>query len=398
MPNQFNQNQIQQYGGVAWAKQQMEQLDPGAIQSQIDGYNQVNTSLNQIIQTLNTSNASLQSAWEGDAATAAAQSFTDTSNHTQNVVTTVNNMIAQLNQAKAAAQTAKAAMAQVPNEKPVPSGNWFTNGVSDFFTGTDPTQQAEQHNAAARTQAADVINQLSSSYDTAATNLTQISAARSDSGFTPSGPAATSSYNLGAGSYGGGSGAAASYASTTNAGGRAGSVPEIGPTSTVTGGVFHDNHTSIAGLTTAPPETLGIVPDTGPLTGPTTTPITEPILGGLGGPLSNPAADEGKFSEGGLLGGGGANEEANSLSSRSRLRSSGVFGEDGFGSEGGATAGRSSGLGNVPTDGEGVESGAAAGEGQGQMGTRGMAGGRGGLGASGEDEELGSSRYTHGRY
>src|SRR5579883_1833248 len=334
MPNQFNQNQIQQYGGVAWAKQQMEQLDPGAIQSQIDGYNQVNTSLNQIIQTLNTSNASLQSAWEGDAATAAAQSFTDTSNHTQNVVTTVNNTIAQLNQAKAAAQTAKAAMAQVPNEKPVPSGNWFTNGVSDFFTGTDPTQQAEQHNAAARTQAADVINQLSSSYDTAATNLTQISAARSDSGFTPSGPAATSSYNLGAGSYGGGSGAAASYASTTNAGGRAGSVPEIGPTSTVTGGVFHDNHTSIAGLTTAPPETLGIVPDTGPLAGPTTTPIAEPILGGLGGPLSNPAADEGKLGfngEGGLLGEGGANEEANSLSSRSSLRSSGVFGEDGFG-------------------------------------------------------------------
>ncbi|HEV3171405.1 MAG TPA: hypothetical protein VGZ32_13725, partial [Actinocrinis sp.] len=74
MPNQFNQSQVQQYGGVAWAKQQIEQLDPGAIQDQINGYNQVNSSLNQIIQTLNTSNASLQSAWAGDAATAAAQS------------------------------------------------------------------------------------------------------------------------------------------------------------------------------------------------------------------------------------------------------------------------------------------------------------------------------------
>jgi uncharacterized protein YukE len=401
MPNQFNQSQVQQYGGVAWAKQQIEQLDPGAIQDQINGYNQVNSSLNQIIQTLNTSNASLQSAWAGDAATAAAQSFTDTSNHTQNVVSTVNNTIAQLNQAKAAAQTAKAAMAKVPNEKPVPAGNWLTNGISDLFTGTDPAQQAQQHNTTVRTQAADVINQLSNSYDAAATNLSSISTNDYGSGFNPTSPPATGTYNLGAGSYGGGSGAAASYASTTHAGGRAGGVPEIGPSGTVTGGVFHDSHTSLQGVSTVPPATSGVLPETGPLAGTATTPVSEPILGGIGGPLSNPAADEGKLrmnGEGGLLGEGGANGEANGLSSRSSLRSSGVFGEDGFGSEGGATASRSSSLGNVPAEGEGFGSGAAAGDGQGQIGMRGMVGGRRGTGAGGEEEELGSSRYTRGRY
>lgn len=397
MPNQFDQSSIHQYGGVEWAKQQIEALDPSAIQSQIDGYNKVNTSLNQIVQTLNTSNASLQSAWQGDAATAATQSFSETSNHTQNVVTTVTNTISQLNQAKAAAQTAQASMANVPNEKPVPAGNWFTDGVSDIFTGTDPVQQAQQHNNAARTQAADVLNQLSNSYDSAATNLTSISGSQ-DGGFTPTGPTATApgSYNLGAGSYGGGTGAARGYDSSTGTA-RAGSVPTAKtPTGGITNGVFEDNHTTLQGVSTPPPETV-IGPETGPTTNPIGTP-TDPIFGG--GPFSEPIGKSGiggGGEPGGMFGDGGA-EGPNNLSGRSKLGSSNVFGEEGFG-EGGSTAGRTSGLGGSPAaEGEGVGAG-AAGEGQGQSGMRGAGGGRRGAGGgAGDEEELGSSKYSRGRY
>lgn len=399
MPNQFNQGTIQQYGGVAWAKQQIDQVDPSAIQSQIDGYNQVNQSLNQIVQTLNTSNASLQSAWQGDAAIAATQSFTEASNHTQNVVSTVNNTIAQLNQAKAAAQTAQAAMASVPDEKPVPAGNWFTNGVSDLFTGTDPTQQAQQHNTAARTQAADVLNQLSNTYDNTATNLTSISGQESrGSGFTPTTPPSTGSYNLGAGSYGGGSGAARGYSSTTGA--ATASTEQYASTRSgaVNNGVFQDNHTSLQGVSTLPPDTLVPNPETGPLTN-NAGPLTEPVMVSLGGPGSGPAGETGGLGgsgEGGLFGDGGATGEPNNLSGRSKLGSSGLFGEEGLSNEGGSLSGRSSGLGGNTAEGEGVGTGA---EGEGQSGAQGMGGGRrGGGGGFGEEEELGSSRYTRGRY
>jgi uncharacterized protein YukE len=396
MPNQFDQSSIQQYGGVEWAKQQIEALDPSAIQSQIDGYNQVNTSLNQIVQTLNTSNASLQSAWQGDAATAATQTFTETSNHTQNVVTTVTNTIAQLNQAKSAAETAQASMSSVPNEKPVPAGNWFTDGISDIFTGTDPVQQAQQHNNAARTQAADVLNQLSTSYDSAATNLTSISGGTEGGGFTPTTPSpSTGSYNLGAASYGGGTGAARGYASSTGTA-HAGSGPTVNSRSGgVTNGVFEDNHTSLQGVT-FPPETVVPGPETGPTTNPIGTP-NDPIFGG--GPVPGPIGQSGigGGGESGMFGDGVG--EPNNLSGRSKLGSSNVFGEEGFGSEGGSTAGRNSGLGGNPAaEGEGVGAG-AAGEGEGQSGMQGGMGGRRGAGGgAGDEEELGSSKYSRGRY
>jgi uncharacterized protein YukE len=402
MPNQFNQNSLQQYGGVAWAKQQVGMLDPGAIQSQIDGYNKVTTSLNQIIQTLNTSNASLQSAWEGDAATAAAQTFKDTSNHTQNVVSTVNNTIAQLNQAKSAAETAQAAMAKVPNEKPVPAGNWFVDGLSDIFTGTDPVQQAKQHNSSARTQASDVINSLSNSYDGAATNLNSISGTGSnDTGFTPTSPPSTGTYNLGAGSYGSGSSGAATYSSTVKTGVRAANVPTVGRSGAVTNGVFEDEHTSLQDVALTPPDTIGMDPETGPYTGNVTGPTTSPFIGNIGGPFSGSANGGGDFGltgDDGLLGDGGIPGESNYLSGRSNLSSSGVFGEDGFNGSGPNANGGSS-LGNGPAEDEGAGAG-AIGEGQGQSGTQGGMGGarRGGAGGGGEEEELGSSRYSRGRY
>jgi len=394
MPNQFNHDTVQQYGGVAWAKEQAKQLDPVAIEDQIRGYANVKTSLNQIVDTLNTANASIQSSWSGSAATAAAQTFTDTSNHAQNVVTTVNNTITQLQTAKTAATNAKAAMAAVPDEKPVPSGGLFsgvTNTVSDIFTGTDPTQQAQQHNTAARTQAADVLNTLSNSYDTAANNMTSIAGTgTADTGFQPSNPPSTGGFNLGSGSYGSGSGAARNYSSSTSS---VSSKSRSSSTGGVTNGVFEDGHTSLQSATTlpAPSNTTSPIEPTN-LGTTTTTPTPVPIFGGLGGDLSEPSpqtSKTGAANEENLFGNGA--EEGQS-GGKSKLGSSNVFDEEGFGNESGSGAGR-----RASSVGAGAAAGEEAGGGAGQQ--SGMQhGGGGGRGGGSAEEELGSSKYSRGRF
>jgi uncharacterized protein YukE len=382
MPNQFNDSTIQQYGGVAWAKQQMDLLDPNAIQDQIDGYNQVKSSLSQIVDALKTANSSLQSAWTGDAASSAAQTFTDTSNHAQNVITTVNDTVTQLQTAKTAAANAKTAMSKIPDEKPVPGGgiiNTISNAASDLFTGTDPTQQAQQHNTAVRTQAAQVLNQLSDSYDKAATNLNSVAGtSTNDSGFNPSNPN-TGSFNLGGGSYGGGSGAAKSYTFTPGGGG---TTSKYTPTSGVKNGVFDDSHTSLQGAVAAPPPAATETPTIGPnLTTTATTTTPAPVFG-LGSALPEPDPQTAKstsVSEENLLNENG--EGSTYGGGKSKLKTSNVFGEEGFGEESGSGYGRGA--------------GSAGGSEQQTGGVRG-AGGRGGAG--GDEEELESSKYSRGRF
>jgi uncharacterized protein YukE len=406
MPNQFDHNTVQQYGGVAWAKEQANLLDPGAIDDQINGYASVKASLNQIVDTLHTANASIQSAWSGDAATSAAQTFTDTSNHAQNVVTTVDNTITQLQTAKTAASNAKAAMAAVPDEKPVPSGgllNSFSNAMSDIFTGTDPTQQAVQHNTTARTQAADVLNKLSDSYDTAANNMTSIAGSNAEgSGFTASNPS-TGNFNLGSASYSSGSGAARGYSSSTSSP-RATTSSRPPSAGGVTNGVFEDSHTSLQSATTLPAPSNTSPIETGNLATSTATTTPGPIFGNLGGGLTEPPAEtskSGTASEEGLF--GNSAEERNA-GGKSKLGSSNVFEENGFGSESAGTSSRrGSSLGAGGAEGEGVGSGvgrggaAGASEEQQRSGMQhGAGGGRGG-GAS-DEEELGSSKYSRGRH
>lgn len=407
MPNQFNQGTVQQYGGVAWAKQQVEAADAdNAIGAQISGYTDVNRSLNSIVDTLNNANASLQSAWSGDAASAAAQTFTDTSNHAQNVITTVNNTITQLKSAQSAAQAAKLAMRNVPDEKPIPSGNFFsgfTNAMSDLITGTDPVQQAQQHNTAARTQAADVLNQLSNHYDSAANGMNSIAASTGKgSGFTPSSPPPSGSFNLGSGSYSGGSGAAAGYSFTSrSSGGRATSGPSSGG---VANGVFHDGPppgTVVQGVTpTAPPPTP-TPPGLEDISTATTTTTPGPIFGTPANGLSLPPNEELNNPGGaGSAFGDGPNESG--TGGRSKLSSSNVFGEDGFGDGTGSTNQRTasslgSGLdGEEGPGGPGGRAGGSSANGE-QSGMQGMGGRRGGGGASSE-EELGSSKYSRGRF
>jgi hypothetical protein len=245
-----------------------------------------------------------------------------------------------------------------------------------------------------------VINSLSNSYDSAATNLTTIGTSQ-DHGFTPTSPPSTGTYNLGAGSYGTGSSGAATYSSTVKTGIRAANTPSVGRSGAVTNGVFEDEHTSLQDVALTPPDTIGMDPETGPYTGNVTGPTTSPFIGNIGGPFSGSANGGGDFGltgDDGLLGDGGIPGESNYLSGRSNLGSSGVFGEDGFNSSGPNANGGSS-LGNGPAEDEGAGAG-AIGEGQGQSGTQGGMGGarRGGAGGGGEEEELGSSRYSRGRY
>jgi uncharacterized protein YukE len=402
MPNQFNQGTVQQYGGVAWAKQQAEALSPQAIGDQIKAYNDVNTSLNNIVDTLNKANSSLQSAWSGDAATAATQTFSDTSNHAQNVITTVKNTITQLTTAQNAATTAQQAMRNVPDEKPVPSGGFFsgiTNTVSDIFTGTDPVQQAQQHNLAARNQAADVLNKLSSSYETAANNMNTIANGGQGSGFTPSSPPSSGSFNLGSGSYGGGSGAAAGYGFTggSSGGGKTTREPSFGG---VTNGVFHEG-TSLSHTGTVTPPPSSTPPGLEDINTTTTTTTPGPIFGTPGGGLPIPPGEETSKPGGGSAFGDGL-EEGGGKTGTSKI-SSNVFGEEGFGDESGGGGARrtASNLGGNLEGEEGAEGGrvggSAGGGAEGEQSAMRGAGGRRGGGSSGE-EELGSSKYSRGKF
>jgi WXG100 family type VII secretion target len=396
MPNRFDHSSVQQYGGVAWAKEQINLLDPGAIDQQVQGYAQVKSSLNQIVDTLNAANTSIQSSWSGDAATAASQTFTETSNHAQNVVGTVNNTINQLQTAKTAAHTAIEAMSKVPDEKPIPSGglfSGFTNAVSDIFTGTDPVQQAEQHNTAARNQAAEVLNNLSTSYDTAANNMTSIAGSKAEGGgFTAT--SSSGSFDLGSGSYSGGSGAAGSYSGAGSGSGGTATMSRTPNAGGVNNGVFQDGSTTLQGVTALPVPTETHPLEMTPVPPTTTTTTTTPVIGGLNNVLSEPTetgklgSTSGKSSTSGgkgLFGEDGTEGRSGGGKGKSGLKSSNVFGEDGFGEEAG-TSGR--------------RGGAGAGENQEQQSgmQRGGGGRRGGAGGGIEEEELGSSKYSRGRF
>jgi uncharacterized protein YukE len=410
MPNQFNHDTVQQYGGVAWARQQVGRLDPVAIDAQVEGYEQVKTSLNQIIEGLKSAHATIRSAWSGDAATAASQTFTDASNHAHGVVSTVDKTITQLKNASTAAVVARDAMAKVPDEKPVPSGGLLaniSNAVSDVFTGTDPKQQAEQHNTAARTQAADVLNKLSDSYDNAANNLNSIAGVGGSVGRARP-PAKPSAYDFGSGSFGGGSGAARGYSLGVpgGVGATAHSTPLGG---VIANGVFDDSHTSLQGVSMQPsPQTSPLIDNPSTATSATaTTPglFFNGVGAGCADPASgtsrlNPPAEEVPGSGGEVVG-----EEAGRPGGGSRLGSSNVFGEDGFESETGtgepprrladpAAADEGAGFG---ADWRGGSVVGAETDGELQPGMRGASASQG-VGGGEVSEEPGPSSYARGRF
>ena len=404
----FDQQSVDANGGVAWAKQVAQSMDPGAIGSQIDSYKQAVTTLSSLQTTLQNVKNNLASSWTGDAAEQAQQSFQDSVNHAQLVQDTITQaIIPPLQTAQSAQQTFITTMASVPDEQTVPS-NSLINDVEGFFGAQTPAQKAQAHNTTARSQAADAINTLSDSYDNSASQLTGVNGNNGDVTTPPDEnpypivPGHSSTGDGDATTYGGG----AHGGDTTNT--RYTPAPSTGKVGDVT-----DPTTSLSGThesTTAPPP-VDPVWGTGPSTSPKTTVVPDPLWAD---PDPAETSTVGNYNKSGLItddpedgadGGLGSSFGDENLGETGAGSQSGVFNDTGM-SDGELTGGTGTGMTRGGTssgdgsslvgEGEGASGGAVGGE----TSETGMGGGMGrgmGMGA-GEDEELGSSRYSRGRF
>ena len=403
----FNQQSVNEYGGVAWAKQVAESMDPGAIETQIQSYQSAASTLSHLQTTLQNVKNNLASSWTGDAADQAQQSFQDSVNHAQLVQDTINQaIIPPLQTAKSAQQTFVTKMASVPNEQTVPS-NSVIDDVEGFFGAQTPAQKAQAHNTAARTQAADAINTLSDSYDSSAGSLSSVSNANIENWSSNS-----NSFNLGSVGSSTGDGAASGYSNTVNGGGATTKSGYVPPSSTGKSEDVSDPSTSLSGThtttTNAPP--ADTIWGTNPSTNTQTTPVPDPTWGD---PDPVDSSTESGYNKSGLITddpdegtetGLGSNLGEENLSAGGTRSQSGVFDETGM-SDGELTGGTGIGTRGGTSTGDGsslVGAGEGAGgvvEGGGTSET-GMGGGmgRGMGGMGGEDEELGPSRYSRGRF
>ncbi|HTJ68066.1 MAG TPA: WXG100 family type VII secretion target [Actinospica sp.] len=405
----FNQQAVNTNGGVAWAKQVAQTMDPGAIDSQIQGYQSAVSSLANVQSTLQNVKNNLAASWSGDAAEQAQQSFQTSINHTQMTQETISSsVIPALQSAKAAQQQYVTTMSSVPDEKPVPS-NSIVDDVESWFGAETPAQKAQSHNTAARSQAADALNTLSDSYENSANQLNSVGSSEG----TLNEKGDQGAYSLGSVASSSGDGSASAYRSSVNNGGATGTAGYVpsSPSGTVNPG--SNPSTTLAG--TSPTQTVSPTPDpiwgTGNPTNTTPTPEPDPIWGttdpietGPGGSSYNKGGlitdepEEGRMNG---LSENGLGEENLGRGSGSRA---GVFDETGM-SDGELNGGTGSGMRGRTSSGDGSSligeeegAGGAAGEGAGSENgmSRGM--GRGGAGMGGDEEDLGSSRYSRGRY
>jgi uncharacterized protein YukE len=385
-------------------------MDPGAIDSQIQAYRSATSTLSSLQTTLQNVKNNLASSWSGDAADQAQQSFQASVNHAQLVQDTINqSVIPPLQSAKAAQQTFVTTMAHIPDEQTVPSNSWVDD-VEGFFGSQTPAQKAQAHNTAARTQAADAINTLSDSYESSASSLSDVN--NYEGTITPTGGGGA--YNLGPiGGSSTGDGAASSYSQNIKGGGattKAGYVPS---TSTGKAGTVSDPGTGLSGThgsTTTTP-VADPVWGTAP-TSTTTTPEPDPVWGGDPEPIDS--STENSYNKSGLITDdpedGTGSDLGNSLGDESLSESGassggGIF-NDADTSDGELTGGAGSGLrGDTSTgdgsslvgDSEGASSSGVIERDTAETGMGGGGMGRG-MGMGSEDEELGSSRYSRGRF
>jgi uncharacterized protein YukE len=407
----FNQQSVNDNGGVAWAKQVAQTMDPGAIDSQIQGYQSAVSSLTNVQSTLQSVKNNLAASWAGDAADQAQQSFQTSINHAQMTQETISgSVIPALQSAKAAQQTYMSTMSSVPDEQAIPQ-NSILDSVESWFGSETPAQKAQSHNTAARAQTADALNSLSGSYENSANQLNSVGAGSSD---VVTSTNSSGAYSLGAVSSSSGDGAASSYSSRVNNGGATGTAGYVSssPSGTVNSGP--NPSTTLAGTT--PTQTTNPVTDpiwgTGNPTNTTSTPVPDPIWGTTGPIETEPGGNA--YNKSGLITDNPEEAGANGLTENSLGEEglgrgpgsrAGVFDETGMsdgelnGGTGSGSRGRtSSGDGSLIGEEEGV-GGAGATEGgtNSENGmSRGM--GRGGAGMGGDEEDLGSSRYSRGRY
>ncbi|HWG27470.1 WXG100 family type VII secretion target, partial [Actinospica sp.] len=216
----FNQQAVNDNGGVAWAKQVAQTMDPGAIDSQIQGYQSAISSLANVQSTLQNVKNNLASSWSGDAADQAQQSFQTSLNHVQLTQETISQaVIPALQGAKAAQQQYVSTVSSVPDEQPVPQ-NSVIDDVGSWFGAETPAQKAQNHNTAVRTQTAEALNTLSDSYESSASKLNAVGGSQETLHSTSDAGA----YSLGSVSSSSGDGAASSYSSRVNGGGATGTA------------------------------------------------------------------------------------------------------------------------------------------------------------------------------
>ncbi len=406
----FNQQSVNDNGGVAWAKQVSQTMDPGAIDSQIQGYQSAVSSLANVQSTLQNVKNNLASSWTGDAAEQAQQSFQTSINHAQLTQETISSsVIPALQSAKAAQQTYMSTMSSVPDEQTVPQNSVIDN-VESWFGAETPAQKAQNHNTAVRTQSAEALNTLSGSYENSASQLNSVGQGGIET-TTPSGNGGA--YSLGSVSSSSGDGAASGYSSRVNGGGSTGTAGYVSssPTGTVNSG--SNPSTTLAGTTstqTGNPNTNQIW-STGNPTNTTPTPEPDPIWGTPGPIETEPGGNS--YNKSGLITDnpeeGGANGlTENGLGEEGLGRGgsrAGVFDETGMsdgelnGGTGSGVRGRtSSGDGSLIGEEESAGGGGAAGEGTSSENGMNRGTGRGGAGMGGDEEDLGSSRYSRGRY
>lgn len=406
----FNQQSVNDNGGVAWAKQVAQSMDPDAIDSQIQSYKSAASSLASVQTTLQNVKNNLASSWSGDAADQAQQSFQGSINHAQLVQDTISqSIIPPLQSAKEAQTQYINAMSKVPDEKSIPS-NSIIDDVGSMFGVETPAQKAQAHNLAARTQTADALNTLSSSYESSANQLTSVSG-NTEGGFTANNNAGA--YSLGSVASSSGDGAASSYSQGIGSSSSPSAASEnfsSGPSGTINPG--DSPKTTLSGTSS------GLITDptwnevnTTPSPTPTQTFEPGPVLS-----MGPSETDNGsKYNTRGLITdepeGGNTLGSENGLgedglrSGKVRSGSNGVFDETGDGELTGGTGsgarGRMSST-DGSTLGEGEGEGAGTGslvEGEGsESGAGGSLGRGGGRSGGSSEEELGSSKYTRGRY
>ncbi len=374
----FTQQSVQANGGVAWAKQVAAAMDLGAIGVQIQGYQRTADSMAHVASTLRTVKGNLAATWEGDAAEQAQMAFQSSIDHAQQIHDTIaDEVILPLRTAEYAQNTFVHGMAEVPDEKAVPSTNDLEKGW-DYFSGqATPTQLVEAHNIQARYKAAEALNTLSVGYGDAATKLNAVASKQdkftenSGSGAFDLGPVTASSGNGSASTYSqgihGGSTTTSGYVGASGSHSTS-SIAARSQSSTSTHLVSPDPTTVVAGLgaTTADsPGVGGLVTD-------------EPIPGASHSDLGMlPGASGGVFGDTGL------GEGVTYGGKGSSLRPGGTSGDDGESLGDGHNVGRGSSTASADEASE-----VASGE----------AGERGATGIFEDEDELGSSQYSRGRY
>lgn len=389
----FNQQSVNENGGVAWAKQVAASMDPSALDAQITSYQQAASQLAKVQSTLQNVKNNLASAWVGDASDQAQNSFQSSITQAAQAHDTIQAVVPPLQNAKAAQTEFINTVNAIPDEKTVPS-NSLSDEASNFFFGTPlPSQVAEQHNTTVRTQAADALNKLSSSYDQSAGEMHL-----AVGGGTTGGGGAGSGYTPPSVSSSSGDGFAGGYQENINGGQTvtAGYVPSPGgggPNTGISANPINGTPGAPAPDPIAGPVTGGPEPEPFPIEA---EPEPSPVGGGaelITDEHSGPGGTSENLIE------GPAEERGSGFGSKA-----GVFDENGF-SDGQLTGGRGTGT-RVRTGAvieeepePGGSRGGVLGEGENSESMTGMRGGRGRGGMGGESEEEGSSsKYSRGRY